>query len=140
MARYLIALVTMLALAMFVANGTSAQTPAAKPAIVRGAWEVSMEGPGHANAVLQTLALQQTGAAISGTLKAPQGATVPIQGTVTGQNISFSVKRHTSDGDVTQQFAGTVSGDSIKGTVTQGQFHVDWTAARSKAQTKPAAH
>jgi hypothetical protein len=135
MKRYLIALVGFVALAI---NAVPIHAQAqAKPAVVRGAWQLSMQGQG--TAVLQTLALQQTGGTINGTLKAPQGNPVPIQGTVTGQNISFSVKRHTPDGDVTQQFAGTVSGDSIKGTVTQGQFHVDWTAARSKSQTKQTA-
>jgi len=141
MKKYLIALAAFLTLAIdAVPIHAQAHVQAqaqAKPAVVRGAWQLSMQGQGAA--VLQTLALQQTGGAISGTLKAPQGNAVPIQGTITGQNISFSVKRHTSDGDVTQQFAGTVSGDSIKGTVTQGQFHVDWTAARPKSQTKQTA-
>ena len=135
MKRYLIALVGFVALAIN-AVPIRAQTQT-KPAVVRGAWQVSMKG--QAAAVFQILALQQAGGTISGTLKAPQGNAVPVQGTVTGQNISFSVKRHTPDGDITQQFAGTVSGDSIKGTVTQGQFHVDWTAARSKSPTKQTA-
>ena len=135
MARYLIALAAFVGLAVNTAPA-QAQTQA-KPAVVRGSWQVSMKG--QAAAVFQTLALQQTGNTISGTLKAPQGNAVPVQGAITGQNISFSVKRHTPDGDVTQQFAGTISGDSIKGTVTQGQFHVDWTAERSKNQTKQIA-
>lgn len=137
MAKYGIALAAFAAL-FANAGPTHAQT-AAKPAVVRGAWQVSMQGHGTAM-LLQTLALQQTGATINGTLKAPQGDAVPVRGKVTGQNISFSVKRHTPDGDVTQEFAGTVNGDSIKGTVTQGQFHVDWSAARPKTQTAQAAH
>jgi hypothetical protein len=137
MTKYLIALATFAAL---VTGTVLAKAQAqAKPAVVRGAWQVSMDGQGHGASVLQTLALQQTGATISGTLQAPQGGAVPVRGTVTGQNISFSVKRHTPDGDVTQEFAGTVNGDSIKGTVTQGQFHVDWSAARPKSQTKQTA-
>jgi hypothetical protein len=101
-----------------------------KPASVAGAWHVSMKG--QAASVTQTLAIEQKGGAISGTLKAPQGNAVAIRGTVNGASIAFSVTRKTTDGDVTQAFAGTISGDSISGTVTQGQFHVDWTAARSK--------
>jgi hypothetical protein len=53
---------------------------------------------------------------------------------VNGTAITFTVKRQTPDGDVNQQFAGTVNGDAISGTVTQGQFHVNWTAARAKQQ------
>jgi hypothetical protein len=116
---------------LMVRQGAPAQAQT-KPASVGGDWQVSMEG--QSAAVKQTLALAQKGGAISGTLKAPQGNTVPIRGTVMGTSIAFSVKRQTPDGDVTQEFAGTVTGDSITGTVTQGQFHVGWTAARSKQQ------
>lgn len=137
MAKFLIALAALVTIGANVAPARAQAQAQAKPAVVRGSWQVNMKG--QAAAVFQTLALQQTGSTISGTLKAPQGNAVPVQGTVTGQNVSFSVKRHTPDGDVTQQFAGTVDGDSIKGTVTQGQFHVDWTAARSKPQTKQMA-
>ena len=129
MTRHLITLATF---AILVARlGVPGQAQA-KPAGVSGAWHVSMEG--QSAAVMQTLAIEQKGGAISGTLKAPQGNSVPIRGTVNGASISFTVKRTTSDGDVTQEFAGTVSGDSITGTVTQGQFHVGWTATRSKQQ------
>jgi hypothetical protein len=134
MARSLISrsLFVLMAVAALATFGGWAQAQAAKPVSVQGAWQVSMDGQG--GAVKQTLALQQKGGVISGTLKAPQGNAVPVGGTVSGQNVSFSVKRHTTDGDVTQEFVGTVSGDSIKGTVTQGQFHVGWTAERSKAR------
>jgi hypothetical protein len=128
MARFLVVVMVLTTVATF---GGRAQAQA-KPVSIQGAWQVSMDGQGAA--VMQTLALQQKGGVISGTLKAPQGSAVPVSGTVSGQNVSFSVKRHTTDGDVTQEFVGTVSGDSIKGTVTQGQYHVGWTAARSKAR------
>lgn len=130
--------ITLAALALLMVRPGALAHAQAKPASVGGAWQVSMEGQGHNTAVMQTLAIQQKGGAINGTLKAPQGNAVPIRGTVKGTNIAFTVKRQTPDGDVTQEFAGTVSGDSITGTVTQGQFHVGWTAARSKQQA--AAH
>jgi hypothetical protein len=135
MTRYLI---TLAAFALLMVRPSAPAQAQTKPASVGGAWQVSMEGQGHSTAVLQTLAIQQKGGAISGTLKAPQGNAVPIRGTVKGTSIAFSLKRQTRDGDVTQEFAGTVAGDSITGTVTQGQFHVGWTAARSKQQA--AAH
>jgi hypothetical protein len=87
---------------------------------------------------MQALSIVQKGGTISGTLKAPQGGPVAIHGTVSGTTIAFTVKRQTPDGDVTQQFAGTVNGDAISGTVTQGEFHVNWTAGRAKQQA--AAH
>jgi hypothetical protein len=102
----------------------------AAPANVAGSWQVSMQG--QSAAVSQTLSIEQKGGAISGTIRAQHGNPAEVRGTVTGKNIAFTVKRETPDGEVTQQFAGTVSANSIAGTVTQGQFHVNWTAARAK--------
>jgi hypothetical protein len=133
MTRHLITLAAFTLLMVWPGAASHAQ---AKPANVGGAWQVSMKG--QSAAVKQTLAIEQKGGVISGTLKAPQGNAVPIRGTVKGTSIDFTLKRQTPDGDVTQEFAGTVTGDSITGTVTQGQFHVGWTAARSKQQA--AAH
>ena len=127
--------ITLAALALLLVRPATPAYAQAKPASVGGSWQVSMEGQGNGPAVKQTLAIvEQKGGAISGTLKAPQGTAVPFHGTVKGANIAFSLIRKTPDGDVTQEFAGTVAGDSITGTVTQGQFHVGWTAARSKQQ------
>ena len=133
MAKHLI-IIALASFALLIARPAAPAQAQTKLASVGGAWQVSMQGQGTGPAVKQTLAIAQKGAAISGTLKAPQGSAVAVHGTVTGTNIAFSVKRQTPDGDVTQQFAGTVTGDSIAGTVTQGQFHVGWTAARSKQQ------
>jgi hypothetical protein len=144
MAKHLFALAAI----ALVASGpvVAAQTPAKSaqaqtqgaPAHVTGAWQVSMQGQG--TAVMQTLAITQKGSAINGTLKAPQGNAVEFHGTITGNQIAFTVKRPTPDGDVTQNFAGTVSGDSIDGTVTQGQYHVGWKAARLKQQALSTSH
>jgi hypothetical protein len=123
-------MIALAAAAFFIAATAPAARPQAEPAKVGGAWQVRMQG--QSAAVSQTLSIQQKGGAISGTLKAQQGNAAQVQGTVTGQNIAFTVKRQTPDGEVTQQFAGTVNANSIAGTVTQGQFHVNWTAARAK--------
>jgi hypothetical protein len=129
MTRHVITLAAFALLILRPGGLAQAQT---KPASVGGTWQLSMQGQGHGSAVMQTLAIEQKGGAISGTLKAPQGSAVPIRGTVKGTSIAFSLKRQTPDGDVTQEFAGTVTGDSITGTVTQGQFHIGWTASRLK--------
>ena len=124
-------MIALAAAALFVAATAPAARAQAEPAAnVAGAWRVSM--PGQSAAVSQTLSIEQKGGAITGTIRAPQGNAAQVRGTVTGKNIAFTVKRRTPDGEVTQQFAGTVNGNSIAGTVTQGQFHVNWTAARAK--------
>jgi hypothetical protein len=122
--------IALAAAALFVAGTAPAARAQAEPANVAGAWLLSMHG--QSAAVSQTLAIEQKGGAITGTIKAQQGNAAQVRGTVTGKNIAFTVKRQTPDGEVTQQFAGTVNGNSIAGTVTQGQFHVNWTAARAK--------
>jgi hypothetical protein len=121
--------IALAAAALFVAGTAPAARAQAEPANVAGAWLLSMQG--QSAAVSQTLAIEQKGGAITGTIKAQQGNAAQVRGTVTGKNIAFTVKRQTPDGEVTQQFAGTVNGNSIAGTVTQGQFHVNWTAARA---------
>ena len=122
--------IALAAAALFVAASAAAAGAQAGPANVAGAWRVSMQG--QSAAVGQILSIEQKGGAISGTIRAQQGNAAQVRGTVTGKNIAFTVKRQTPDGEVTQQFVGTVNANSIAGTVTQGQFHVNWTAARAK--------
>jgi hypothetical protein len=123
-------MIALVAAVLFIAATALASRAQAKPANVAGTWQVRMQG--QSAAVSQTLAIEQKAGAITGTIKAQQGSATQVLGTVTGKNIVFTVKRQTPDGEVTQQFAGTVDGGSIAGTVTQGQFHVTWTAARAK--------
>jgi hypothetical protein len=123
-------MIALAALTLFIAATAPAARAQATPVNVGGAWQVRMQG--QSAAVSQTLSIQQKGGAITGTLRAQQGNAAQVQGTVTGKNIAFTVKRQTPEGEVTQQFAGTVNADSIAGTVTQGQFHMNWTAARAK--------
>jgi len=120
-------MITVASAALLFAATASAQ---GAPANVAGSWQVSMQG--QSAAVSQTLSIEQKGGAISGTIRAQHGNPAEVRGTVSGKNIAFTVKRQTPDGEVIQQFAGTVSANSIAGTVTQGQFHVNWTAARAK--------
>jgi hypothetical protein len=54
----------------------------------------------------------------------------PVTGTISGNNITFSVTRQTQNGDMTISYTGTVSGDSMKGTVAMGQNTRDWTATK----------
>ena len=102
---------------------------AGQAAKVAGAWEMSMQGP--QGPVTQTLTIQQDGNKITGTLKGMRGDS-PLDGTLDGNNITFSVKRTTPNGDVTQTYTGTVSGDSISGTVKMGQNDRPWTAKLTK--------
>ena len=101
------------------------------PANVAGAWELTSEG--RNGPMTQTLTVEQDGATIKGTLKGQRGD-APLEGTVAGNKITFSVKRQTQNGDtMVLEYTGTVDGDSIQGKVHSERFgERDFTAKRSK--------
>ena len=98
-----------------------------EPAKVAGTWEMSSTSP--RGPMTQTLTIQQDGSTIKGTLKGQRGES-PFEGSVTGNKISFTIKRDTPNGTLTMEYAGTVDGDSIKGTVHTQRGDRDWTAKR----------
>jgi hypothetical protein len=123
---YLLAFV--LACGMLLIRGVRALA-ADEPAKVAGTWEVSSQGPN--GPMTQTLTIQQDGSTIKGTLTGRRGE-APFEGTVTGNKISFTVKRETPNGTFTMEYAATVDGDSMKGTVHSERFDREWTAKRTK--------
>jgi hypothetical protein len=96
---------------------------------VAGSWQFSVETP--RGTVAQTLTIQQDGGKIKGTMKGARGE-APLEGAVDGNKINFTVKRETPNGTFTLEYAGTVEGDSMAGTVHSERFDGKWTAARSK--------
>ena len=106
-----------------------AQVASAQDAKVAGSWDLSAPGR-DGNMVTQTLTLQQDGTKLSGTVKGQRGE-APVTGTISANSISFSVTRTTPNGDVKIDYTGTVTGDTMKGTLTVMGNAVDWTAKRS---------
>jgi hypothetical protein len=101
---------------------------AEEPAQVAGTWEMTSEGP--RGTMTQTLTLQQEGRTIKGTLEGRRGP-APLEGSITGNKISFTVKRETPNGTFTLEYSGTVDGDSMKGNVHSERFDREWTAKRT---------
>jgi len=101
-----------------------------EPAKVAGTWEMTYEGPRGTRT--QTLTIQQDGSAIKGTAKGQRGE-APLEGSVTGNNIKFTITRETPSGTFTLEYSGTVDGDSMKGTVHSERFDGEWTAKRVNA-------
>ena len=99
-----------------------------EPAKVAGTWEMTFEGPMGTRT--QTLTIQQDGSTIKGTVKGQRGES-PLEGSVTGNKISFTVKRDTPNGAFTIEYTGTVDGDSMKGTIHSARFDGEWTAKRA---------
>jgi len=122
MLRVVVAVAAVLA---FVAAGTAQE----KPANVAGKWEMSWEG--RQGTQTSTLTLEQDGANLKGTMSGRRGDT-PVTGTVKGKEITLTVKRQTPQGEFTQEFKGTVDGDSMKGTLSIGERTIDWTAKKQQ--------
>ena len=101
----------------------------AEDAKVGGTWEMTSQG--RQGPVTSTLTIDQTGNKFKGTLKGRMGET-PIEGTVDGNKIAFTVERDTPNGKFTMNYTGTVDGDNIKGTVKMGENEREWTAKKQK--------
>lgn len=125
MKRIMMAAVALCALVLVAGQAALAQ----KPANFAGEWELTMEG--RQGPVTQTLKLEQNGDKVKGTLSSPRGET-PVEGTVKGNQISFTVKRETPRGEMVVEYTGTLEGDTIKGTMGGGQFSREWTAKKKK--------
>ena len=104
---------------------------AADAADVAGSWELSSQGQN--GPMTSTLTIQQDGGTIKGTLKGRRGD-APLEGTVTGNNVSFTVKRQDQNGKtMVTEYTATVDGDSLKGKVHSERFgDRDFTAKRTK--------
>jgi hypothetical protein len=104
---------------------------AADSANVAGTWELTSQG--RNGPMTSTLTLTQDGSTVKGTLSGRRGDT-PVEGTVTGSKVSFTVKRQTQSGDTfVMEYTGTMDGDSIKGTVHNDRFgDRDFSAKRTK--------
>lgn len=92
---------------------TATNTPTSAPATnVSGTWNMSRSDGG--STITETLTLQQDGNAVSGTLEGNnliRTYKAPLEGTVTGDQIQFTV--HFSKG--TKMFAGTIAGTRMRG-------------------------
>ena len=120
-----IALLAVLCFAVF----GMARIASAQDAQVAGTWTLSQAGRGG-NMQNSTLVLKQDGQNLTGTLTGGRGGEAQLTGTISGNNITFSVTRSTPNGDFKIDYTGTVSGDSMKGTLTMGQNTRDWTATK----------
>ena len=95
-----------------------------------GNWKATIDTPNGAQ--IQTFALKADGGKVTGTIGSEMLGSLQIaEGKMDGDKISFSTS---SDYGVIR-YAGTVSGDTMKLTITvgDGQFTFDITATRLKA-------
>lgn len=116
--------------------------PAVVPGVTAQPAAAPSEGRGNRGPMAPpTLTLKQEGNTITGTLSGGRGPGQPVQGTVSGSSITWTLQRRLADGIARPEvYKGTVNGDSITGSVaeptvdpTQG-YSVDFTAKRNTNQ------
>jgi hypothetical protein len=117
----------------------------AQPANVGGAWQISWQG--RRGSQQGSVQFQQDGSALSGTFQ-DSGGSSPLTGSVSGNNISFSVQVQNGR-TITLAFAGTITGDKMSGTFQPqgggggrgghggggGQGNHSWTGVRQQGSS-----
>jgi D-glucosaminate-6-phosphate ammonia-lyase len=97
-------------------------TPAPAPqagASVTGTWELNVESPMGSRA--SDAVLTQNGETLSGKMVSPRGE-VPLTGTIKGNAIAFGLNVNVQGQDLQIDYTGTVTGDTMGGTVVFGSF------------------
>ncbi len=116
------------ALAMAFSIVASAQ----KPVNVAGKWETSSPGR-DGQTMTSTITFEQNGDKLKGTIEGGRGPAAPLEGTVTGNKVSFKVTRQRPDGQtMTIEYNATVEGDTMKGTRGSGERSGEFTATKKK--------
>ena len=99
---------------------------------VAGEWDGSFNTPGGARPFKIVLAVD--GEKVTGTAKRSSGD-LPITGTIKGDAIEFSYTINYGGNNLTLIYSGTVSGDSMSGTVSfGGNAEETWSAKRAAKQ------
>ena len=97
-----------------------AQPPPQTPEVaqsIAGLWDITVESPMGRDA-MQTR-FEQSGERLSGVMRTA-GADVPLQGNVTGEAIRFDMSLDVRGQPLKLEYAGTVRGDAMTGTVQFG--------------------
>ena len=92
---------------------------AAQAKNVSGNWKLTIETPNGPGT--PSLVLKQEGEKLTGTYKGRFGES-PLEGTVKGNGIKFTVKVNAQGNELAIEYAGTLEGDTMKGKVKFGEF------------------
>jgi hypothetical protein len=92
---------------------------AAKVMDVSGTWELNVESPMGSRA--SDAIFTQTGETLGGKMVSPRGET-PLTGTVSGETVKFGINVNVQGQNLQIDYAGTVTGDTMSGTVVFGSF------------------
>jgi len=106
--------------------------PAAPPAAtIAGVWVLTVKSP--ISIADRDAVFVQTGRHVSGRLIDPNGD-VPFSGTVDGDSVAFGMSVAVQGRDLRIDYAGTISGDTMSGTVRFDSFGAGSWSGRRKPQ------
>ncbi|HKS58825.1 MAG TPA: hypothetical protein VJS12_26275 [Steroidobacteraceae bacterium] len=92
---------------------------AAKVTDVSGTWELNVESPMGSRA--SDAIFTQTGETLGGKMVSPRGET-PLTGTISGESLKFGINVNVQGQNLQIDYTGTVTGDTMSGTVVFGSF------------------
>ena len=124
--RIAFTLVVAFALAFMITSVASAQD-----AKVAGKWESTFTTP-NGDTRTTTYTFKQDGNKLTGTVSGGQGGETPLEGTVKGKEVKFTVTRTTPNGEMKSEYTATVEGDTMKGSVESPRGKRDWSATKAK--------
>ena len=102
--------------------------PAAKGTDVTGTWELMVESPMGTRP--SDAVFTQSGETLGGKMVSPRGET-PLTGTLKGDAIAFGINVNVQGQSLQIDYTGTVTGDTMSGTVVFGSFgDGKWTGKR----------
>lgn len=103
---------------------------AAKVTDVSGTWELNVESPMGSRA--SDAIFTQAGETLGGKMVSPRGE-VPLNGTIKGEAITFGLNVNVQGQNLQIDYTGTVTGDTMSGTVVFGSFgDGKWTGKRKQ--------
>lgn len=92
---------------------------AAKITDVSGTWELNVESPMGSRA--SDAIFTQTGETLGGKMVSPRGET-PLTGSISGETLKFGINVNVQGQNLQIDYTGTVTGDTMSGTVVFGSF------------------
>ncbi|HEX9365856.1 MAG TPA: hypothetical protein VF921_04470 [Vicinamibacterales bacterium] len=128
--KILNALAPLLFIACLAAPAAAQTTPAAL-ADVAGTWDATVT-TAQGQTIQSQLKLKKDGEKIVGTISSQMGET-PVEAQVKGKALTIWFNYQGQNGPMAVEMAGTVEGDTVKGTLAvAGTPGGDWTATRAK--------
>ncbi len=99
---------------------------------VTGEWEIAAETPRGTQT--RTITFEQHGDSLSGTMETRMGTTPIHEGSVNGNEISFTMVFTRGDQSMEMKYTGTVEADEMSGKFLTPRGELPWTAKRKSPE------